>query len=615
MINDKEALIMQIRDFLKSQVLLFDGAMGTWYADSYRQSHEKCELANLSHPDRILRIHKEYIEAGARALRTNTFNAYPDYLGSRDYTEIIREGWALASLAASQSDDQVYVFADIGPAPGKEDEEITKKYAGIVREFLDCGATNFIFETLSSDSGIFEAARMIRQEVPDAFLIASFGIQPDGFSREGIHFKELFRDVEASGLFDVAGLNCVSGARHMTELLEQSRAAGIPLSILPNAGYPEIRENRTYYEGNPEYFALQLKSIADSGVSIIGGCCGTTPRHISCIASALRDSFSPGRILSPAALKNPFPVRPPRVTQEALREFREPHQTDQSGDGLWQKLERGDLVIAAELDPPETSELQKYMAGVTELREAGADAITIADCPIARARLDSSILACKIRRELGMDVLPHMTCRDRNINAIKALLLGLKAENVNSVLIITGDPIPSADRDEVRSVYQFNSVKLASYIRTLNEECFADPIHVFGALNLNAVNFDAEISKAKKKEAAGIYGFLTQPVLSEKAVENLAQARKELTGKLLGGILPVISERNALFMDNEINGISVSEEIIRLYHGKTREEAEELAFTLSCRIAERIRPSVDGFYLMTPFSRTGLTARIIRKIR
>lgn len=264
-----------------------------------------------------------------------------------------------------------------------------------------------------------------------------------------------------------------------------------------------------------------------------------------------------------------------------------------------------------ELDSPADADVVKFMKGAWELKGAGADIITIADCPIARARMDSSLLACKIRRELSMDALPHMTCRDRNLNATKALLFGLYAEGVRNILLITGDPIPTAERDEVKSVYQFNSRKLAAFVTSLAKKSLPGPFHLFGALNVNARNFDVQLRLAKEKAEKGMVGFLTQPVLTPRAFENLKRAREELDAYLLGGVIPVVSERNARFMDSEINGINVDPAITEQYVGKNRAEAEELAVEISSEIMRRISPYVDGYYLMTPFGRTGLIARII----
>lgn len=212
-----------------------------------------------------------------------------------------------------------------------------------------------------------------------------------------------------------------------------------------------------------------------------------------------------------------------------------------------------------------------------------------------------------------MDALPHMTCRDRNLNATKALLLGLYAEGIRNVLLVTGDPIPSAERDEVKSVYQFNSRKLAAFAASLGKQVLPGSFHLFGALNVNARNFDVQLKLAKEKEEKGMIGFLTQPVLTEEAFENLKRAKEELSGYILGGVIPVVSARNARFMDSEINGINVDPKITELYEGKTRAESEDLAVEISVEIMKRISGFTDGYYLMTPFGRTGLIVRIMKE--
>ena len=288
-------------------------------------------------------------------------------------------------------------------------------------------------------------------------------------------------------------------------------------------------------------------------------------------------------------------------------------------DTFLRKLNAGEKVIAIELDSPRVADLSGYLDGARRLQAAGADLLTIADCPIAQARMDSSLVACRVHQELGMCALPHMTCRDRNLNATKALLLGLYAEGVREVLAITGDPIPTAERDEVKNVYQFNSRKLAQYIVSLAGEGREMPsaMTVFGALNLNARNFEVELRRAVEKLENGMSGFLTQPVLSAQAVENLRKARQTLgeRAKILAGIMPVVSQRNAIFMENEINGIHVEEDIIQRFAGLDREQGEALGLEVSMQMAREALPYADGFYLMTPFNRVALMEQLIARLK
>ncbi|MBQ6622941.1 MAG: bifunctional homocysteine S-methyltransferase/methylenetetrahydrofolate reductase [Mogibacterium sp.] len=584
----------EIRSKIREQgCLLFDGGMGTYYSARLRTPGSGCERANIDKPMLVSAIHNEYLQAGCEAIKTNTFAAnrivYP---GSDDYVkQLLRAGYHVAHRTAAPY--HAFVFADIGPVTGLSDEETFEEYRFLVDTFLESGAVNFLFETNASPAGLREIAAYIREKQPDAYIIVSFALLPEGYTRDGLFGEDLVRTIWEGGCVDAVGFNCVIGVRQMKYLLDSMNLGGIPLSIMPNAGYPVVIDNRTFYDSDPAYFGAGLAEIAREGAAIIGGCCGTTPRHIEETRRALPEAAGDGS----------KPVR----RQEAVIEV--------SPSRFSEKLSRGEKVIAIEMDPPKDPDLSWFMEGAAAFKYAGADIMTIADCPIARARMDSSMLACKVRRELGLDVLPHMTCRDRNLNATKALLLGLSAENVRDVLIVTGDPIPTAERDEVKSVYQFNSRKMASFISGLGKKGLIAPFSIFGALNVNAGNFDVQLRLAKEKEAAGMIGFLTQPVLSDQAEENLRRAREELRSYLLGGLMPVVSERNALFMNSEVNGITVDQSIIDRYRGLDRGPAEDLAVKLTVERAERIAPLVDGFYVITPFRRVELMLRILRELR
>ena len=586
-----------VREILKKRPLLFDGGMGTYYK---AKPGQECEQANLLDPDGILTVHRAYLEAGADAIKTNTFGL-PRMAAAQNpmWEAMADEGWKLAAQAAAKT--SAAVFADLGPAPDTEALPAAQIYTALAERFAALGAKNFLFETLSSDAGVAEAARQIKEAVPDAFVLVSFAVLPDGYTREGRHCAELVRSMTACGAVDAVGLNCVSAPGAMRALVQQLGKTKLPLAVMPNAGYPVVTRTRVQYQGRPEYFARELARLAAEGVRILGGCCGTTPAHIAALRAALD------------ALPETLPAAPAAAVSTAAKPEVE------KDDAFLRKLNAGKKVIAIELDSPKDADLTGYLDGARRLQAAGADLLTIADCPIARARMDSSLVACRVHRELGLNVLPHMTCRDRNLNATKALLLGLYAEGVREVLAITGDPIPSAERDEVKSVYQFNSRKLAQYIVSLAGEGreMPSPLTVFGALNLNARNFDVELRRAVEKMENGMTGFLTQPVLSEQAVQNLQQARQTLgpEAKILAGILPVVSQRNAIFMENEVNGIHVDAAIIDRFAGLDRAAGEELGIEISVQAAKAALPYADGFYLMTPFNRVALMERLIARLK
>ena len=589
--------MLDVRKLLTRRPLLFDGGMGTYYKTKPGQ---ECEQANLTDPEGILAVHRAYLAAGADAIKTNTFSL-PRLAAAQQpgWEQLADAGWQLAAKAAGETG--AAVFADLGPAPDTENNPAAQVYLAVAKRFALLGAQNFLFETLSAEDGVLEAIRALKQTVPEAFVLVSFAVLPDGYTREGRYCAELVRRMAQSGVVDAVGLNCVSAPGAMRALVQQLGDAGLPLSVMPNAGYPVVARAQVRYQGKPEYFARELSRLASEDVRILGGCCGTTPQHIAALRTALD------------ALPETLPAAPAAKPAEAAKPVVE------MDDAFLRKLRAGQRVIAVELDSPKDADLTAYLEGARRLQAAGADLLTIADCPIARARMDSSLVACRVHRELGMNVLPHMTCRDRNLNATKALLLGLYAEGVREVLAITGDPIPTAERDEVKNVYQFNSRKLAQYIVSLSGEGreMPSPITVFGALNLNARNFEVELRRAAEKLENGMSGFFTQPVLSAQAVENLKKARETLgeQAKILAGILPVVSQRNAIFMENEVNGIHVDEAIIQKFEGLDRAAGEELGLEVSVQAAKAVAPYADGFYLMTPFNRVALMERLIARLR
>ena len=586
-----------IREYLAHKPLLFDGGMGTYYKAA---PGVECELANLTDPEGVKRVHAEYLAAGAQAIKTNTFGL-PRMAAAQmpGWEELAEAGWKLACDAAAEKD--AAVFADLGPALDTEAAPASSAYGLAAQQFAALGAKNFLFETLSSDVGVVEAVKALRVAVPDAFIMVSFAVLPDGYTREGLLFRDLLRRMEQSGVVDAVGLNCVSAPGAMKKLVQSLGETLLPLSVMPNAGYPVVTRARVLYQGKPEYFAREMGQIAAAGVRILGGCCGTTPAHIAALCAEL-DALPRRTEAAPAAKLSTGTA--PAVEKD---------------DAFLRKLNAGEKVIAIELDSPRVADLSGYLDGARRLQAAGADLLTIADCPIAQARMDSSLVACRVHRELGMCALPHMTCRDRNLNATKALLLGLYAEGVREVLAITGDPIPTAERDEVKNVYQFNSRKLAQYIVSLAGEGREMPsaMTVLGALNLNARNFEVELRRAVEKLENGMSGFLTQPVLSAQAVENLRKARQTLgeRAKILAGIMPVVSQRNAIFMENEINGIHVEEDIIQRFASLDREQGEALGLEVSMQMAREALPYADGFYLMTPFNRVALMERLIARLR
>lgn len=574
--------------------LVFDGAMGTYYPDKSKRVLPECEMANLFDAEVIYNIHKEYVEAGAMAIKTNTFQANTESLGT-DFTivkEVIVAGINLAKKACENTD--TIVFADIGPI-GVDKIVDTSEYLKIVDIFLENGINDFLFETFSEIGSLKEIAAYIKEKSKDSYIITSFAVNSEGETRTGDNGENLLFEAANSEFIDAVGFNCVSGPLRLREYLESINLPEKTISIMPNGGYPTVIKNRTYYSANKEYFSSQTLKFLDYGVNIIGGCCGTRPEFIKEITEKISDyRYAKKKITTKKRARLETPV-----TENLFRS----------------KIEHGKKPIAVEFDPPKNLDMKKYMENVKFLANSGADAITIADCPVARVRVDASLTAYKIKNEIGIEPIVHMTCRDRNINASKALLLGLNLENILNIILITGDPVPTAEKDEVKSVFQFNSTKFAKLVSDMNENTFTNKMHIGGALNLNARRFDLELARAKKKEKSGVDVFYTQPVQSKAAIENLKLAREELSGYIMGGLMPIVSYNNAVFMNSETSGFKLDDDIIEQYKDIDRDQATKLAIDITYKYMNEIDNYIDGYYLITPFSRVDIIGEIIKKYK
>ncbi|MHB8964072.1 MAG: homocysteine S-methyltransferase family protein, partial [Saccharofermentanales bacterium] len=433
----------------------FEGAFGTYYYKKL-QSDEPCELGNLYHAGVVSGIHAEYIAAGVDAIKTNTFGANIFNFPDRDLlTAIIRRGYEIAESAVRGTPARL--FADIGfIAADNETADVLAEYVFITEEFIRLGAACYIFETMSEYESIVPAIRLIRARMPEAFIVVSFAVMQDGYTGKGHYYKNLLAEAGANPDIDVCGLNCLCGPNHLYKLLQDLPPDARPLCAMPNSGYPSTVNGRTVFVDNIEYFSQKLKDIRGLGVDYLGGCCGTTPGHMKAAIETIGERFVPD---TKAGIKEggystnhftkDYGYGKGRTPMDASAD---PAAAGIKVNAFLDKLQSGRKLLAVEIDPPADTDTAFIISAAAHAGIAGADIITIADSPLARSRADSIILAAKIRRETGIEVLPHMSCRDRNHIGIKASLLGAAIEGIRNILVITGDPVSSADKAETRGM-------------------------------------------------------------------------------------------------------------------------------------------------------------------
>ncbi|MBP3447527.1 MAG: bifunctional homocysteine S-methyltransferase/methylenetetrahydrofolate reductase [Clostridia bacterium] len=563
------------------KLFYFDGAFGTLYNETY-SSGEACELANLLYPERVLAIHKAYLDVGVNAIKTNTFGA--NFTLTRDENQlqdIIKKGYQLACDATKNTAAEV--FCDIGYIDSEQSRE---EYLRNVDIFLSLGGRNFIFETLQEYEPLPEVISYLRKKAPTATVLVSFSVSQDGYTKKGYFYKTLLE--QAAKDADIVGLNCRCGPAHLYQLIAKLNVSDYPrFSAMPNAGYPQSVNGRTVYSNNLDYYAEKLLKIAALGVSVVGGCCGTTPEHLRKVI----DGKIPVR-----DVVNPIKTETGSVTVNQMMEL----------------LQSGKKLLAVEVDPPVNADASFLLHAAQMAKNAGADLITVADSPLARSRADSMLLSAKIKREIGIETMPHLSCRDRNDIAIRSALLGANIEAVNNVLVVTGDPVACGHG----GVFQFNSYTLMNLISTLNQEMFQqNPYTICGALNVNAKNFDAELKRAEKKLSAGARVLLTQPIFSEEAAQNFKKAKETLDCYILAGILPIAGWKNARFLNNEVSGIQIPEALIERLKQLEPEEVKHAVVSYSMEKIRSVYYEADGFYIMTPLKKIELVAELLTAIR
>jgi len=599
----------------ESKLILADGAMGTWYVNKYHKSLADCENDNISAPEIIREIHHDYIQAGARLIRTNTFALVNEESchDTAQIGELAAAGYKIARAAAESADLPVLIGADFGPVYGLEPEQYLPSWQAAVDAFINEGAELFVLETFAGVQEMLPLLDMIKASRPDALILASFAISADGFTRKGLSLSDLDQQIAQISQIDIFGLNCGVGPTHLRQILGKLSETGKPLSLMPNSGYPRMENQRMVFGSTPDYFASSSLELNHPRLKIIGGCCGTTPAHINELNLQLHRTKSEyaGSLENIVETSSLVRSEEMKKTDEIPKSVKRPADTS-----LNSKLAKGEFVTVCELDPPRNSDMAKIIAAAHELKNSSIDAITISDSPLARVKLDPIVAASRIHRETRIPVLPHLTCRDRNVNALMSIIMGAHSEGIRQLLLVTGDRLPESDRGFVKPVFNVNSTGILGLITQLNRDMFAeDPILLSAACDLGVANQDVELRRVMEKQKNGASVFLTQPVYCwDDNKAKLAASIRAAGLKLLIGLMPLVSYRNASYMDQEVPGIRIPSEIIDSFRpDMTREEAEQTGLKQILELAAQVKNHADGFYLVAPFNRAYLIQEFMNR--
>ncbi len=612
---------MKLKDFLQDNILLMDGAMGTYYQQLQEHKEDIAELANVSEPEVVLNIHKEYLEAGADIIRTNSFAVnsvvLPTYT-KESRERLLRQACRIAKQAVAEerkrTGRECFVAGDIGPiAVGGERtaEEILAEYYHMCDVFLDEGMDIFWMETFSDLEFVPEILKYIKEKATESFCSVSFCINKNGFTTAGQKAERL---LFAEGLrqADAIGFNCGIGSVHLKSVLAKCKLPKDCFVLAaPNAGYAETFSSRAVFLNSAGYFGDNMAQIAELGVDIVGGCCGTMPSFIREMRKKISGKRAVERI-SGEEYGRLLEESRKAQTGTAIDKTDSAKKQAEQKNQLKEKLLRGEKVIAVELDPPYNADGEKLLVCAKTLSKYPVDVLTFADSPMGRSRADSTLTALRISSQTGLQVVPHVCCRDRNVIAMRSLLLGAHMNGLRNMLIVTGDPVPGDDRKTVTGVFDYNSIRFMKYVTEMNAELFPEDGFFFGgALNYNFPNGEKVAERMEKKMEAGCSFFLTQPIFSDADVERIQWLKERTGARILAGILPPVSLKNASFIRNEMAGMNVPDEVMEQYRpDMTREEGEAAGAEIAKALMQKLNPYVDGYYFMLPFNRVSLIERI-----
>jgi len=601
-------------DYLKDNLVLLDGAMGSLIYEKGVFIDKCYDELNLSRPDLITSIHEEYVRAGARVIETNTYGANRFKLKSHNLydriEEINRKGVELARKAAGP---KVYVAGSMGPSgmeiePWGETtlEEVFSGYAEQARLLHEAGADLFILETFQDIREMEQAIRAIKS-VSDRPVVAMMTVGEDGKTRYGVDLEDVTAALTASQA-SVIGLNCTVGPKPMLDFVERmSRLTHKPLCIMPNAGRPQYTDGRMIYMSTPEYFSVYTKRFIEIGVRVLGGCCGTTPDHISKMANALA--------MKQTRIQHSINIGIKPVTEEPLPD---PVPVAEKSK-LSKKIISGKQVVLVEMVPPRNTDITKPLEGARLLLEHHVDAINIPDGPRASARMTGLALSVLLQNQVNIETVLHYTCRDRNLLGMQSDLLGATAMGIRNILAITGDPPMIGDYPQATAVFDIDAIGLVHLINNLNhgidvgQKRIGDPTSFFTGVGVdpNSVNPENEIYRLRLKREAGAEYVITQPVFDVDSLERFLEKADLGDLSLITGIWPLVSLRNAEFMKNEVPGVYVPDEVIsRIATFETKDDQLKAGIEIAREMVERVRGFVQGIQVSAPFGRYHLAVEV-----
>jgi methionine synthase I (cobalamin-dependent)/5,10-methylenetetrahydrofolate reductase len=596
--------------------ILADGAMGTQLYERLGFRYLCFEELNVSNPQLVQGVHRSYLNAGAELIETNTFGCNRYLLGmrglEREVERFAQAGARIAREAREAAGQEAFVAGAVGPINrlGVATREIRSGFQEVVEGLLLGGVDLFVLETFGSLDELLIALEVAKASASIP-VIASMTFSEDGLSLAGEEPSKIARDLTAAGA-DVIAANCGFGPQPTLEVIEAMSADGVPpLGAMPNAGLPARVDGRLVYTSEPEYFADYARKFVGLNVKVIGGCCGTTPTHIARMREAL-DAVS----------GETHPTFPPEAPSVLFLDTEPRAVGSELPTPLRRALDSGQFVVSVEMRPSRGANVTRVLANAELLKSSGVTAVDVTDSALGRVRMNPFFTALLIHAYTGLDVVPHLTTRDRNIMALQADLLGAHALGVRHVLCLTGDPPNPNSFAPASGVYDVDSIGLIALVRKLNQgqdgagtSIGSGTNFLIGcSLNPTAEDLDRELDRFRQKLDAGADFVMTQAVYDP----NMFLAAMERIGPvnvpILLEVLPLQSFKNAEFIHNELAGVTLPEAVLeRMRAAGSDGQAEGLKIAQETIMA--LAGSVQGVYIIPSFDRYEQAADLARWIR
>jgi homocysteine S-methyltransferase len=597
----------ELRELIEDgRVHVMDGAMGTMlYARGVFVNVCYDEL-NVTEPRLVQDVHEAYVSAGSEIIETNTFGANPVKLSSWGLDERTEEiNRAAAQLARAAARGKATVLGAVGPLGIRIEPwgptsraEAQALFRRQLQGLLEGGAHGFVLETFSDLSELEQAYRAAR-DLCDLPVFAQITVGEDGATAYGTA-PEVAAWTMADWGTDVVGLNCSVGPAVILDAVERmAEVTDRPLSALPNAGLPRAVGDRMIYMASPEYMAQYARRLLEAGVRFVGGCCGTTPDHISRIRDTVA-SVQPRPVTVGIGAAR-VPPAPPGLEESPLA----------SRSAWGRKLSTGSFVTSVEVMPGRGWDAGRLVEAARALHRAGVDAVAIPDSPLAQGRMAAVPAALVVERDVGIETLVHYTCRNRNMIGMVSDLLGAAAAGLRNVLLVTGDLPTEGPYAQATPVFDIDSIGLTNVVHHLNRG--VDPggssigeatRFVIGvALNQGARDMERELERFAYKVEAGAHFAVTQPVFAVEDLAPFLERSKAWAIPVVAGVWPFTSLRNAEFLANEVPGVRVPDSVVQRMRdadARGQEAAQREGMAIANEVIEAVRPLVAGVHVGTP---------------